>query len=70
MGDTLVIGKPNGRADVRKLTKDGLWAHVRDGLPDLKMGWEIACSSLPADGHVWYRDEFEGDFAIRPYHPR
>jgi len=67
VGDTLVIGKPDGRADVRRLTMDGLWAFVRNGVPDLKTGWEIARSTLPNEGHVWYRDEFEGDFAIRLY---
>lgn len=70
MNDTLLIRKPNGRADVRRLTKNGLWESVRNDLPDVKTGWEIAHSSLRAEGHVWYRDEFEGDFAIRPYDPR
>jgi len=67
VGDTLVIAKPDGRADIRKLTMDGLWEYVRDGVPDLKTGWEIARSTLAAEGHVWYRYEFEADYTIRPY---
>jgi hypothetical protein len=69
-GDTLVIAKAGGRADVRKLKSGGAWDFVRDGANDVHSGWEIARSNLelePKGRKVWYRAEAESDSAIRPY---
>ena len=77
VGDTLVVEKPNGRADVFRLEKldrsDGEWQAVRDGdvdVSDVRTAWEIARTNFGATGYrVWYRLASESDALIRPYQP-
>ena len=71
-GDTLVVDKPNGRADVLRLDGSGQWTVVRGGdedLSNLHTAWEIARTNLGLGCNVWYRLESESDSAIRLYNP-
>ena len=66
IGDTLVIAKADGRADVRKLAREG-WEVIRKGVNDPRAGWEIARNRLAPEGRVWFREESEPDSAMRVY---
>jgi hypothetical protein len=66
VGDTLVIARADGRADVRKLAREG-WEVIRKSVNDQKSGWEIARNRLAPEGRVWFREESEPDSAMRLY---
>jgi len=66
VGDTLVIARADGRADVRKLAREG-WEVIRKSVNDSKSGWEIARNRLAPEGRVWFREESEPDSAMRLY---
>jgi hypothetical protein len=69
-GDTLVIDKTSGKADVKKLAADGSWTMIRDDAPNVSGGVAIARVYLAPDGHtVWYRREAEPDSVIRRFKP-
>jgi hypothetical protein len=66
VGDTLVIAKADGRADVRKLARDG-WEVIRKSVSDPRSGCEIARNRLAPEGRIWFREESEPDSAMRFY---
>lgn len=69
-GDTLVISRADGTANVRKRCDDGTWEYVRDGISDVKTAREIARAQLELEPHgrlVWYKEHSEPDSAIRRF---
>jgi hypothetical protein len=66
VGDTLVIARADGRADVRKLARKGREV-IRKSVSDSKSGWEIARNRLIPEDRVWFREESEPDSAMGLY---
>jgi hypothetical protein len=72
-GDTLVVAKNDGRAEVFRLNASGQWTDIRNGtdVSDIHTAWEIASTNFGPNGSkVWFREESEGDSEIRPHAPR
>lgn len=72
-GDTLVVAKSDGRAEVFRLDDSGQWTAMRNGtdVSDAHTAWTIARANFgPGGSKVWFRLESESDSKIQLYQPR
>lgn len=69
-GDTLVVSKGDGRADLYQLDGTGVWMLVRSDLANAGSAYEIGRVKLDrASGRVWFRLDTEENDKIRHYQP-